>query len=88
MNVYCVERGDTEVTVHQQMCRNYELPSRTTEGRIYRIGEFNNSLEALNAARVAHPDAARCLDCCKADLTMSLGVAPKLNFSARYALPH
>jgi hypothetical protein len=86
MTRYCLEsgtEGSGSVIIHKLDCASYDLGTLLGMGRIANLGEFESSLHALNSAKLSHPAAIRCLECCRADLVFlpktSLGMRPCLN---------
>ena len=77
MTAYCLEFGESKLIIHKLKCGSYDLASLMGEGRISGIGNFASSQLALNTTRERHPDAIRCLDCCKGDLVSLVKAAPQ-----------
>jgi hypothetical protein len=75
MTAYCLEYGRPGIIIHQLSCESIDLASLMGQGNICSLGNFDGSLPAFIAARLTHPEASRCVDCCKDDLPAATGEA-------------
>lgn len=79
MTIYCLESGSDEceeAIVHKLDCRHYDLGSLLGAGRLVSLGDFTSSAKALEHVRENHPDAARCVECCRTDLVLPVQILP------------
>ena len=79
MTIYCLERGSDEfegAIIHKLDCRHYDLGSLLGAGRLVSLGDFVSSVKALEHVRENNPDAARCVECCHADLVLPVQILP------------
>lgn len=79
MTSYCLESGAEEsdgTIIHKLDCHHYDLGSLLGAGRLVCLGDFVSSAKALEHVRENHPDAARCVECCQADLVMPVQFLP------------
>jgi hypothetical protein len=74
MTVYCLESNNEEsaAIIHKLDCSSYDLGSLLGAGRLVNLGEFENSMVALDSVKANHPDAVRCLNCCHSVMVLPL----------------
>jgi len=78
MTVYCLESGaeDSDSAIlHKLECSSYDLGSLLGAGRLVSVGQFDNSLDALDAVRSSRPDVVRCEECCRSARVLPLPVS-------------
>jgi hypothetical protein len=65
---YCLEIGSEGTVIHRVDCSSYDLGTLLGLGCVADLGEFKSAGQALDSIKHSHPDAVRCLACCKAEV--------------------